>query len=137
MSRKVIDIETNNLLADMLDYSSLPYKLHKNASLWCVVIRDVDTNEVTVLKSESGNTITKDMLQDALVGTTEIIAHNGIKFDFISLKLFGVLDYTVGYLGQDDTILVFLSKSLIHLFAHAYSTLIDMGDIHLMRGVKS
>ena len=104
MARVVIDIETNNLLADMLDYSSLPYKLHKNASLWCVVIRDVDTNEVTVLKSESGNTITKDMLQDALVGTTEIIAHNGIKFDFISLKLFGVLDYTVGYLGQDDTI---------------------------------
>lgn len=104
MTRKVIDIETNNLLVDMLDYSSLPYKLHKNASLWCVVIRDVDTNEVTVLKSESGNTITKDMLQDALVGTTEIIAHNGIKFDFISLKLFGVLDYTVGYLGQDDTI---------------------------------
>ena len=104
MTRKVIDIETNNLLADMLDYSSLPYKLHKNASLWCVVIRDVDTNEVTVLKSESGNTITKGMLQDALVGTTEIIAHNGIKFDFISLKLFGVLDYTVGYLGQDDTI---------------------------------
>ena len=104
MSRKVIDIETNNLLADMLDYSSLPYKLHKNANLWCVVIRDVDTNEVTVLKSESENTITKEMLQNALVGTTEIIAHNGIKFDFISLKLFGVLDYTVGYLGQDDTI---------------------------------
>ena len=42
MTRKVIDIETNNLLADMLDYSSLPYKLHKNAILWCVVIRDVD-----------------------------------------------------------------------------------------------
>ena len=104
MTRKVIDIETNNLLADMLDYSSLPYKLNENASLWCVVIRDVDTNEVTVLKSESGNTITKEMLQDTLVGTTEIIAHNGIKFDFISLKLFGVLDYTVGYLGQDDTI---------------------------------
>lgn len=104
MTRKVIDIETNNLLADMLDYSSLPYKLNKDARLWCVVIRDVDTNEVTVLKSESGNTITKEMLKDALVGTTEIIAHNGIKFDFISLKLFGVLDYTVGYLGQDDTI---------------------------------
>ena len=104
MARVVIDIETNNLLADMLDYSSLPYKLTKNANLWCIVVRDVDTNEVTVLKSESGNTITKEMLQNALVGTTEIIAHNGIKFDFISLKLFAVLDYTVGYLGQDDTI---------------------------------
>ena len=51
MTRKVIDIETNNLLADMLDYSSLPYKLNKDARLWCIVIRDVDTNEVTVLKS--------------------------------------------------------------------------------------
>ena len=88
----------------MLDYSSLPYKLNRDANLWCIVIRDVDTNEVTVLKSESGETITKEMLQDALVGTAEIIAHNGIKFDLISLKLFGVLDYTVGYLGQDDTI---------------------------------
>ena len=104
MSRKVIDIETNNLLAEMLDFSSLPYKLKTDARLWCIVIRDVDTNEVTVLKSESGDTITKEMLQNALHGTTEIIAHNGIKFDFISLKLFGVLGYTVGYLGQDDTI---------------------------------
>ena len=104
VSRKVIDIETNNLLANMLDFSSLPYKLKTDARLWCIVIRDVDTNEVTVLKSESGDTITKGMLQNALHGTTEIIAHNGIKFDFISLKLFGVLGYTVGYLGQDDTI---------------------------------
>ena len=104
MARVVIDIETNNLLANMLDFSSLPYKLKTDARLWCVVIRDVDTNEVTVLKSESGDTITKEMLQNALHGTTEIIAHNGIKFDFISLKLFGVLGYTVGYLGQDDTI---------------------------------
>ena len=104
MTRKVIDIETNNLLAEMLDFSSFPYKLNSDARLWCIVIRDVDTNEVTVLKSESGDTITKEMLQNALHGTTEIIAHNGIKFDFISLKLFGVLGYTVGYLGQDDTI---------------------------------
>ena len=104
MTRKVIDIETNNLLAEMLDFSSFPYKLNSDARLWCIVIRDVDTNEVTVLKSESGDTITKEMLQNALHGTTEIIAHNGIKFDFISLKLFGVLGYTVGYLGQDDAI---------------------------------
>ena len=104
MSRKVIDIETNNLLAEMLDFSSLPYKLKTDARLWCIVIHDIDTNKVTVLKSETGDTITKEKVQNALHGTTEIIAHNGIKFDFISLKLFGVLDYTVGYLGQDDTI---------------------------------
>lgn len=104
MARVVIDIETNNLLAEMLDFSSLPYKLKKDAKLWCIVIRDVDTNEVTKLTSVFGNTITKSMLQSALDGTTEIIAHNGIKFDFITLKLFGVLDYTVGYLDENDTL---------------------------------
>ena len=104
MSRKVIDIETNNLLAEMLDFSSLPYKLKKDAKLWCIVIRDVGTNEITKLTSVFGNTITKSMLQSALDGVTEIIAHNGIKFDFITLKLFGVLDYTVGYLDESDTL---------------------------------
>lgn len=102
MARKVIDIETNNLLANMLDYSSLPYKLNNQAKLWCIVIRDIDTDEVTTLTSETGNTITKDQVKNALQGTTEIVAHNGIKFDFISLKLFGVLDYEVGYLEKPD-----------------------------------
>lgn len=102
MARKVIDIETNNLLANMLDYSSLPYKLNNKAKLWCIVIRDIDTDEVTTLTSETGNTITKEQVKNALQGTTEIVAHNGIKFDFISLKLFGVLDYEVGYLEKPD-----------------------------------
>jgi len=30
------------------------------------------------------------------------VAHNGIKFDFLTLKLFGVFDYKIGYIGQDD-----------------------------------
>lgn len=102
MARKVIDIETNNLLANMLDYSSLPYKLNNQAKLWCIVIRDIDTDKVTTLTSETGNTITKEQVKNALQGTTEIVAHNGIKFDFISLKLFGVLDYEVGYLEKPD-----------------------------------
>ena len=102
MTRKVIDIETNNLLAEMLDFSSFPYKLNSDARLWCIVIRDVDTDEVISLTSEQGNTITKEQIRNALQGVTEIIAHNGIKFDFITLKLFGVLDYDVGYLNQSD-----------------------------------
>ena len=102
MTRKVIDIETNNFLAEMLDFSSLPYKLKSDAKLWCIVIRDVDTDEVVSLTSEQGNTITKEQLRNALQGATEIIAHNGIKFDFIALKLFGVLDYEVGYLNKSD-----------------------------------
>lgn len=102
MSRKVIDIETNDLLQNMLDFSSLPYKLKPEARLWCISVRDVDTLEVTTLKSKSGLSITKDELQAALAGTDEIIGHNAIKFDFIALKLFGVLDYEVGYLNRPD-----------------------------------
>lgn len=86
----------------MLDFSSLPYKLNKEAKLWCVVIRNVDTDEVISLASPSGSTITKDQMREAFDGCTEVIAHNGIKFDFISLDLFGVLDYEVGYLGKPD-----------------------------------
>ena len=102
MSRLIVDIEANNLLANMLDFSSLPYKMNEDARLWCVVVRDVDTDEVISLTSELGNTISKDQVKQAFEGCTEIIAHNGIKFDFIALDLFGALDYEVGYLGKPD-----------------------------------
>lgn len=104
MSRKVIDIESNDLLANMVDFSRLPYRLKKTAKLWVVVVRDIDTKEVTVLQSPTGDTITKEQMKQALQGATEIIAHNGIKFDFIALKLFGLLDYEVGYLNKPDKI---------------------------------
>ena len=87
MKRLVIDIEGNDLLANMLDFSSLPYKLKQDAKLWCVVVRDVDTDETTVLTSESGRTINKEQVSKAFEGVTEVIAHNGIKFDFIKLLL--------------------------------------------------
>lgn len=102
MKRLVVDIEANNLLANMLDFSALPYKMSSDARLWCVVVRDVDTDEVTSLTSTQGNTITKEQVKAAFEGCTEVIAHNGIKFDFIALDLFGVLDYEVGYLDQPD-----------------------------------
>jgi DNA polymerase I - 3''-5'' exonuclease and polymerase domains len=101
MSRKVLDIETNNLLSEMLDFRTLPYKLKESAKLWCVVIRDVDTDEVDV---GCLSDLTKEWFKDKLKDTTEIIAHNGIKFDLIALKLFGVLDYEIGYLNKPDTI---------------------------------
>ena len=102
MKRLVVDIEANDLLTNMLDFSTLPYKMNSEARLWCVVVRNVDTDEVVSLTSETGNTITKDQVQKAFEGCTEVIAHNGIKFDFIALGLFGVLDYEVGYLGKPD-----------------------------------
>ena len=102
MKRVVVDIESNDLLENMLDFSSLPYKLKKDAKLWCIVVRDIDTGEVVTLKSSSGDTISKNDVKEAFMGVTEVIAHNGIKFDFIAMQLFGVLDYEVGYLNRPD-----------------------------------
>lgn len=102
--RFVIDIETNNLLSNMLDYSSLPYKLNKDARLWCIVLRDIDTDEVKELVSESGSTITRKDLAGVLEGVKELVGHNAIKFDMLTLKLFGVLDYEIGYLHNPDKV---------------------------------
>ena len=60
MKRVVVDIESNDLLENMLDFSSLPYKLKIEAKLWCIVVRDIATGEVVTLKSSSGNTISKE-----------------------------------------------------------------------------
>ncbi|MEX0595699.1 MAG: DNA polymerase [Candidatus Paceibacterota bacterium] len=97
----VIDIETNDLLANMLDYTSFPYKLRKDAKLWCVVIRDIATGEIKEAVKED---ITYEWMKDSLKDCKTLIAHNGIKFDFITLKLFGVLDYHVGYVGEKSTL---------------------------------
>lgn len=83
----------------MLDFTSLPYKLNSEAKLYCVVIRNVETDEVSF--AIEGD-ITTDWLKTTLADATEIILHNGIKFDLIALKLFGVLEYEVGYLDQED-----------------------------------
>ena len=99
MSKYTIDIETNNLLSNMLDFTSLPYKLNEEAELYCVVIRNAETDKVSYAV---GSDITTEWLQTALFDATEIILHNGIKFDLIALKLFGVLDYEVGYLNRED-----------------------------------
>ena len=99
MSKYTIDIETNNLLSNMLDFTSLPYKLNSEAKLYCVVIRNVTTDQVFYAVEEE---VTETWLKTILADATEIILHNGIKFDLIALKLFGVLDYEVGYLDKED-----------------------------------
>lgn len=97
----ILDIETTDLLSNMLDFSSFPYKLKPEAKLWCVVLRDAYTDEVI---AEEKNNITKEWLQTNLKGCTHLIGHNVLKFDFLVLKLFGILDYTVGYLNEEDTV---------------------------------
>ncbi len=101
MSKLIVDIETSGLLDDMLDYSSFPYKLKPDAKLWCVVLNNIDTGEVFSAKKEK---ITKEWLDKCLEDCTVLSGHNLIKFDLLALKLFGVLDYSIGYLNQNDTI---------------------------------
>ena len=98
---KVIDIETTNLLEGMVDHSSFPYKLKPDAKLHVVVIRDAYTDELFVAE---GDKITKEWMKESLKGCKYLVQHNGVKFDLIALRLFGVLDYTIGYLEEPDTI---------------------------------
>jgi hypothetical protein len=97
----VIDIESNGLLSDMLDFKSLPYKLKNTAKLWCVVISDVETGEIFY---KEGNEITAEWLDSVLSDYYYIIAHNGLKFDFPALFFFKKWDYRIGYLNESDTL---------------------------------
>src|SRR5690606_8087612 len=97
----VIDIESSGLLSDMLDYREFPYKLRDDAKLWVVSVTDMSTMKTKSLVKEE---ITRESLDNLIKDFTTIIAHNGIKFDFISLKLFNVLDYSIGWLGEKDII---------------------------------
>jgi hypothetical protein len=96
-----IDIETNGLMKDLVDFSSFPYKLLPTAKLWCVVVTDKITNQVWSAEKEN---ITKDWLRKTLKGCTILNGHNILKFDLLMLQLFGVLEYRVGYLDETDTI---------------------------------
>lgn len=97
----IIDIESNNLISESLDYTAFPYKLKKEAKLWCVVLRNCVTNEIKYAIKEN---ITKEWMKENLKDCEYLIAHNGIKFDLSLLKLFGVLDYKIGYIEENDTI---------------------------------
>lgn len=95
----VIDIESNGLLSQMLDYSCFPYKLKQDARLWVVSVTDISTMTTKSLVKED---ITKDNIADLIKDYDVLVAHNGVKFDFVVLMLFGLIDYRIGYLGEKD-----------------------------------
>lgn len=99
--RYAIDLEANNLLAPALDYTALPYKLKPDFKVWCVVVRNIDTDRVVSLY---GNKLTYNHLKEALNDCTELIQQNGIAYDLPILQLYGLLDYSVGYPGQSSTV---------------------------------
>ena len=97
----IIDIETNNLLQQGLDYDCLPYKLKPDYKVWCVVIRNITKNSFHTFY---GSLLTKANIEEALEGCTEIIGHNIVGFDLPVLKLYGLLDYSIGYPGEQSTL---------------------------------
>lgn len=98
----LIDIETNNLLEPLMDFSAMPYKLKDEARLWCISLRDLNNpkNVITFSNEEC----TRENLQDALKNTIVLAGHNIVNFDLPMLQLFGVLDYSVGYIGEYSTL---------------------------------
>lgn len=95
----VIDVESNGLLSDMVDFNTKPFKLKSSAKLWVVVITNLESGESEVAVNDN---ITKDWMEDKLSGYDVIVSHNGVKFDLVTLSLFGVLDYKIGYLTEKD-----------------------------------
>lgn len=96
-----IDIESNDLLAGMLDFSSFPYKLNKDAKLWCISFCNIGTGEITSLVKEK---VTKENIDSILKDYKFIVFHNGVKFDALVLQLFGLIDYKIGWLDESDTL---------------------------------
>ena len=81
--RIVLDIETNGLLQHMLDFSTLPLKLSETANLWMVVLTNADNiNENVALTLED---CTRENMQICFKNCEEVVAHNGVKFDFFAL----------------------------------------------------
>lgn len=90
--RLVVDIEANNLLNDSsIDYTTSPYKLKDTFRIWCIVTKDVDTKEIRVFREDQ---IVSEFVHYFKQATT-VIAHNGINYDLLVLKLYAGLDYEV------------------------------------------
>lgn len=100
----VIDIESNNFIEKIMDFTSFPYKFTDEAKLWCIVVTDIDTGEEFTmdLEGEQDAPRVRKWLEKTLEPFHYIIAHNGVKFDFPQLMLFKILDYKIGYIDKPD-----------------------------------
>lgn len=84
--RRAIDIEASNLLNhETIDYLKAPYELKSTFQIWCLVSRDID-NPLLVHKYVGLAEITK-FIEEELPQITTLVAHNGIDYDFLVLKL--------------------------------------------------
>lgn len=104
MTREVVDIEANGLLDHTsIDYTASPYKLKETFKIWCLVQRNVD--DPTIVKRYVGLDEIKAWAMWELPKITEFIAHNGIDYDLLALKLLKLLTYEVSNeYGKPSTI---------------------------------
>src|SRR5699024_8668194 len=114
-----LDIETNCLLEDAVDYSEYPYKLKDSVKFWVVVITNARTMESSVFKLGE---ITKENLKYELDKYDIVVTHHGHKFDLLMMKLAGLIDYRVGYIGEQDTL---NGKEVRLVDTHVVSRLLD------------
>ncbi len=84
--RVVIDIEANGLLThETIDYTASPYKLKATYIVWCLVERDIDNP--LLVRRYVGKAEIDGWIERELPKITMLIAHNGIDYDFLVLKL--------------------------------------------------
>lgn len=104
MSREVVDIEANSLLDHtVIDYTASPYKLKETFKVWCLVQRNVD--DPSIVKKYVGLDEITSWAYWELPKITEFIAHNGIDYDLLVLKLLGLLKYEISNeYGKSSTI---------------------------------
>lgn len=102
--RKVIDIEANDLLNERtIDYTVSPYKPTEHFKLWCLVQRDID--DITMEQRFIGLDGVKKWAEEWLPHVTTLVAHNGLDYDLLALKLLGLIDYEIDEFDSHNCII--------------------------------
>ena len=93
LSKAAFDLETTGLLdSSGIDYSAVPYTLKPTFLIHCGVVIDVDTG---VVSKFVGFEEIRDKMIPLLTSYDVLIAHNGINFDFLVLKMVFGVQYSV------------------------------------------
>jgi hypothetical protein len=106
--RKVWDCECNDLLNEKtIDYTASPYKPTEDFKIWCLVQRDIDNPEdvqkwVGLEKIKAG-------IEQSVPFLTTLVAHNGIDYDFLVLKLLGIISYEIDEFDSHNCSVTLLS----------------------------
>lgn len=94
MTREVIDTEMTGLLdSSSIDYTASPHKLKSTFKAHCLVQRNID--DPTIVKKYVGMDEIKAWAYWELPKITTFVAHNGIDYDLMALKLLKILNYEI------------------------------------------